>query len=89
MPKTFKNVEKLKYTIENKFSTFLPDKIPYLEFNAIQSSKEKILLKVTIAEKIKKIKTRIVKKLFLIFQKIKTLDFLKKEFSFFNWVITA
>ncbi len=81
VPKTFKNVEKLKYTIENKFSTFLPDKIPYLEFNAIQSSKDNTL-KVTIAEKkLKKIKTRIVKALFD-FSKNKDFILLEKRVKF-------
>lgn len=81
IPKTFKNVEKLKYTIENKYSTFLPDKIPYLEFNAIKSSKDNIL-KVTIAEKkLKKIKTRIIKALFD-FAKNKDFILLEKRVKF-------
>ncbi|MFN8135209.1 MAG: hypothetical protein U0Z17_08285 [Bacteroidales bacterium] len=78
MPKKFKNIENLKFTVEDQYSTFLPESISYLEFNSIQNSKEAIL-KVTIADKkVKKDKTRIIKAL-LTLAKIKILPCLKKE----------
>lgn len=64
VPKSFKNVEKLKYTVETKYSTISHEKISFIGFATIQNGKENIL-KVTIAEKkLKKIKSRIIKALF-------------------------
>jgi hypothetical protein len=79
--KSFKNVEKLKYTVETKYSTILHERISFIDFATIQSSKENIL-KVTIADKkLKKIKTRIIKALFD-FGKNKDFALLEKRIMF-------
>jgi hypothetical protein len=81
LPKKFKNIENLKYTVEDQYSTFLPESISHLEFNSIQNSREAIL-KVTIADKkVKKIKTRIIKSL-LDFAKNKDFALLEKRVKF-------
>lgn len=80
-PQKFKNVEKLKFTVEAKYSSFLPEKISHLEFNTIPSSNDDTL-KVTIAgKKIKKIKTRIIRAL-IDFGKNKDFNLLEMRVKF-------
>ena len=63
-PNKFQNVEDLKYTTDERYSTSVRNKISQLEFNSVQNPKLS-QLKVSIAgKKVKKIKTRIVQALF-------------------------
>lgn len=79
--KRFKNLEKLKYTVNNKISTFVVESISYLEFESYQNSNDNTL-RVTIAQKkVNKIKTRLVMSL-LDFAKNKNFGLLEKRVKF-------
>jgi hypothetical protein len=79
--KKFQQIENLKYTINDYYSTFLLERITYLEFNSIQASTDAKLTITIASKKIKKIKTRIVKA-FLDFGQNKDFVLLEKRIKF-------
>jgi hypothetical protein len=79
--KSFQNVEKLKYTVEAKYSSFVTEPISRINFNEIKSQQD-TFLRISIADKkVKKIKTRVIKAL-LDYSKNKNFDLLENRIKF-------
>ncbi|MCU0350210.1 MAG: RNA-directed DNA polymerase [Flavobacterium sp.] len=79
--KKFQNIDKLRYTLEEKYSVIENNPVSVIFLDAIQPEKHSSLIVSIADKKVKKIKTRIIKAL-LDFSKNKNFDLLEKRIQF-------